>query len=346
VQVISNVLLLLCFVATALLFPLAADIDRLAGPDRSGAEIQFLMIMTPRWIMMAVVLAGLVASGQFGWVHSSRPVQWVTILGAHAVAGAVSLLALMMRGDNSVNPLFARYGWLAFSVAIPLCVMLYAGALRNPVILPGGAQGVLRGLAVSGVGISVAVAVVAIGVQASNASKDAKANQDAAYQAKLGELEKVPADAPLERYIDFTLSEQPGDIKQRAIRMMQARPDYATSFAALLRGPRSQEALSFLRYGLDQAPKEFAEPARDAILKNADYIRQGLAAGTPLEETSFDFECMQSIDVVEKFRGSGVDFVPAVRALKSAMDEVAAKDKKIGRRGRGEVERWLTKNAK
>ena len=82
----------------------------------------------------------------------------------------------------------------------------------------------------------------------------------------------------------------PPGIKQKAIEKMQARPDYVTGLTALLRGPQSQNALSFLHYGLDQVPAIFAEPARDAIARNAAIIRERQAAGGELPESAFDFE--------------------------------------------------------
>ena len=73
-RMVSNLLLVMCTGLTGLLFVLAADMHRLSGPDRVGAEIQFLLVAVPRWLMMSVVLSGLVARGAFEWVQSARQV--------------------------------------------------------------------------------------------------------------------------------------------------------------------------------------------------------------------------------------------------------------------------------
>lgn len=73
-QIVSNLFLLVCTGLAALLFVFASDMQRLAGPDQGGAEIQFLMLAIPRWLLLSIVLGGLIARGAFEWVNPSRQV--------------------------------------------------------------------------------------------------------------------------------------------------------------------------------------------------------------------------------------------------------------------------------
>lgn len=119
-----------------------------------------------------------------------------------------------------------------------MVVILYAAMLCNPPIA-ASATAFLRVAAVSAVAFSAVAGIVALGWNTKKSSEQALEYGQAAYQKDLSELDQVTADAPLEKYFDFTLADNRAkDIKELAIQRMQARRDYVTGLAALLRGPR------------------------------------------------------------------------------------------------------------
>src|SRR5262245_59897416 len=91
-RIAANLLLPLAALLTLPLFPLVDSLRRAAGPDRSGADIQFVFLCVPRWILLAIALMGLVPRGAFDWIPGPRG---LIVFALHLAMGIVSLGALL-----------------------------------------------------------------------------------------------------------------------------------------------------------------------------------------------------------------------------------------------------------
>jgi len=90
--------------------------------------------------------------------------------------------------------------------------------------------------------------------------------------------------------------------------------------------------------------KALAEPARDAFLLQAEATRASIRTPGALYSDSFDFEGRLVLSVADKFRSFGVDYAPAIRAFRSALDE--PHDPKIKFTCAAQLDDWLAREAK
>ena len=103
----------------------------------------------------------------------------MAVFGVYIVAGVVSGLALMAHGDHSLNPLVSRYGWMLFSAAVPVAIMLYAMVLWNPDLAPG-ATSLFRATAISAAALSAAAGIAVLIWQVKLSSEQTHDNENGA----------------------------------------------------------------------------------------------------------------------------------------------------------------------
>ncbi|MDR3401482.1 MAG: hypothetical protein P4L99_03200 [Chthoniobacter sp.] len=112
-----------------------------------------------------------------------------------------------------------------------------------------------------------------------------------------------------------------------------------------LKNPGSQEGLKYLRDNDppgDAAP--LAEPARDAIFLVAERLRGEIATGRPIEAADVESEVGAVLTVANKFSKYGVDFLPAVRDYRAALN--APKSAGVPRASVTRMDTWLAAKSK
>jgi hypothetical protein len=68
-------------------------------------------------------------------------------------------------------------------------------------------------------------------------------------------------------------------------------------------------------------PEALAEPVRQAILRTAERVHDLVRREHSLQPDSFDSKTRLVLSAATKFRGRGVDYVPAIRKLRAALNE-------------------------
>jgi hypothetical protein len=323
---VANILVGLAVTLTVMVAPLLASIARLAGPDRSGSSFQFLFLAGPRWFCLAIVLAMLIQRDTFGWIADQRGLQWLTVIGLHAIVGVISVASLASTAEDTMSP-WLRAGGLLVPVIVPLVVCAYALVELNPSIrLGGAAPRIVLGAAV-GVSLLIGLGMLVVSMVQDRRNvvgqQEAEADKrDARYRERLAELNALSPTGPLGPWLRFLGTNEPEDIHQRALAAIMARPRLSAELAELLQSDWCVEALRFIDDELRSPPTELAIPAADGIRQMAQWVRTRTAqlSQWDLRDDTFAFETQHAVGAARKFGGAGADFGPPLRELLAALD--------------------------
>lgn len=330
-KTLSMILLLFSLLLTVPLFPLVDGIRRLAGPDRSGADLQYFMVCGPRWILMAVVLLGLVSHGSFGWIHPSRGVQQGVVFLAHVAMGIASLGALLAARHDS--PL-VRNSWVLLSVGAPAVVMAFAVADWNPEALavpPRLVRGALLSAAAAG-GIALVAGSIGTAVSARGRARErarGDAEKEKLHEEQRAHVNALAPDAPLVDWFRWTYWPAAEDVQGKAWAGIRRHPRLRSGLAHVILSEdrwAAFEAMSFLAH-LTPPPPEAAEAVR-ARFRKLIQETEALASAPP-EQREQLFEREERVThgftcAMNSVREAGIDLRPELRAMAALAAPVEA----------------------
>src|SRR5262249_41697636 len=139
--ILAVIMLVLAGVFSFLYQACLEDFERLAGPDRAGAQISFGIVLFLRWVCLAVVLCICVSKGGLAW-PPSRAGQYFLVFVVHILLGFVSLFSATLKTlPNSLSDgMISAMGWVPYLLpafqAIFALTVLFPGALEPGSIAP------------------------------------------------------------------------------------------------------------------------------------------------------------------------------------------------------------------
>lgn len=137
---------------------------------------------------------------------------------------------------------------------------------------------------------------------------------------------------------------QPAQVREPAQARLQSVPDLARALAVVLQGPERDQALTYLESNDPVDAPLLAEPVRAAILGMAADLRDEIRRTRALRGDHFVPQVRRILAAADKFEPYGVDYLPAVRAVREALAEPHPQGGEL--RCRQVLERWLAKHAK
>ena len=137
---------------------------------------------------------------------------------------------------------------------------------------------------------------------------------------------------------------QPSQVRDPALARLQSIPDLARALAAVLQGPERDQALTYLESNDPIDAPALAEPVRFAILGMAADLRDEIRRTPTLRGDQFVPQVRRILAAADKFEPYGVDYLPAVRAVRDALAEPHSQGGDL--RCRQVLERWLAKHAR
>ena len=137
---------------------------------------------------------------------------------------------------------------------------------------------------------------------------------------------------------------QPAQVRELAQARLQSVPHLAQALAIVLQGPERDQALTYLESNDPVDAPSLAEPVRAAILGMAGDLRDEIRRTRALRGDHFVPQVRRILAAADKFEPYGVDYLPAVRAVREALAEPHPQGGEL--RCRQVLERWLAKHAK
>ena len=91
--------------------------------------------------------------------------------------------------------------------------------------------------------------------------------------------------------------------------------------------------------------KALAEPARDAFLTMVEEAHSRLKEPSYVHPDTFDFQARLMLSVADKFHAYGVEYAPAIRAFRTALDD-PHRPKDVKFNCAADLDAWLARDAK
>jgi hypothetical protein len=131
-------------------------------------------------------------------------------------------------------------------------------------------------------------------------------------------------------------------IRQRALAKIKTRPDWQEELARRLDSGWAPDVFTFLASNEVDDKSLFPEAVRKGVLQQAEIIRKTFRESREMYDGQYGPEVECVLRTVEKFEGMGVDFLPAVRALRAAFDQPSPFGK-TNVRPAAFIDKWLKK---
>lgn len=330
------------------LVPMLRDPVPAGGATASGTVFAFLVVLTPLWLLVATALAVTVHHGAFGWLAETRATQAFLVLLACALMALVTWLAGALRAEKAAGVPWALRplrGWVVY--AFPLTAFLFLAIELNgdAAVKAGGWHRYPLG---AGAGLAAA-ATLGLGLQAILTARRHSlggllpdtADRMARDRQVLAEVETLDPFKDLGRLLNETSRYESRAIRDVALRKVRQHPRLQEELEAMLGNEWYVEALVFLESNDPPDASMLAHAVGDALERVAASVSHDIRTVHFLEPGAFDASARRAVEVATKFRGYGVDFRPAIRAFRDALDEPRRQKVRFGCRRL--LEEWLEK---
>lgn len=346
----------LCVGLAVLLYAVPLPMLISEPPSHDGGQSEgwgLILLQLVLWFCMAVALCVSAANGGLDWLWMARSLQYALVVVTSLALAVVSTMSGLLRHETADQiPWAARplvpYAWAMW--VFPLAIMVFCLVTINPALdaIPRLVIRAPLGLA-GGIALLVSFGMLAqwfISSQLRQAARiDATfAGDSARTRQQIEELQKYDANTQLSSVLSYTNRYNDDKVRELALEKIRAVPDLEEQLITGLRSPWFESVLIFLDDADPPDGKALAEPARDAFLLQAEAARATIRAGGFLYPDSFDYQGRLVLSVADKFRAFGVDYVPAIRAFRSAFDE--PHDQKVKFACAARLDEWLAREAK
>jgi hypothetical protein len=335
--------------------PLPLLISEPPSHDGGQSEAWGLMLLhLLLWSCLAVALCVSAADGGLDWLSMARGLQYALVVVTCLAMGAVTALSGLLRHETAdqipwaVRPL-VPYAWAMW--IFPLVIAVFCLLTINPALGATAPRLVLRaplGLA-GGISLLVSLGMLAQWFISSQQRQAARADAIVSEvsertQQQMEDLRKYDANTHLSFVLSYTNRYNDQKLRELALEKIRAVPDLEQQLIVGLRSPWYESVLIYLDAEDPPDAKPLAEPARDSFLLQADATRESIRTPGTMYAESFDFQARLVLSVADKFRTFGVDYAPAIRAFRSALDE--PHDPKIKFTCTAPLDNWLAREAK
>jgi hypothetical protein len=156
-------------------------------------------------------------------------------------------------------------------------------------------------------------------------------------------VERLEPIADFGRLLGYTSPFETDSIRTLALQKLRSHASFTAQLAACLGNEWFGEALIFVEGNDPPNPAACADPARQAFLRVAARVRENMRTAHWLYDDSFDADARRVLAAATKLTGHGVDFGPAIREFRAALDE--PRSQKINPQCRRELDEWLATHA-
>ena len=353
-SLLGNILLV---IATLIFFGI---VSLLFGKDPRGSDglmgYAWGMIILNLAFAVAMILVSLIigSKGGFEWVaQTSSSRFWLVTIG---LLGAVITTGLsgLFRFENGPVPFLIRSTSSFGPVLIPLVLIvsgfiLLNSGLKASVPLPVYKWPLVIVSIFGIVGVASAIFGEIAMHQKNRAAimKDNNAFYDANDARILSEIDSCDVTKNLVFILVYTGDNQDPDIKHKAVAKVKTHPEWEQELIRLLQTDWAAEPLQFLAFNDVDNPALFLEPVRLGVINQARLIRERInrcSHPSHFYPGMFNWEVERVLRTVDRFGGKGMDYLPAVKEIRAALDEPSPFDKPEFN-CMPELEEWIKKHS-
>jgi len=279
-------------------------------------------------VCLGFALAVATAGGALDWLGTGRGMQFAILAASCIAMLAVTWLSGVLREEPAEAP-WAERPFLIWALYVfPPLIAAVAMLMVNPRLSASLPSLLVRVplSAIAGASLLVVAGMlgewmVSIQMREQEHAVAVVAEADERTKTQLAEIPKLDPEKDFGQLLGYTNRFHDSRIRALALETLHSNPNFERDLAAALRNNWRTDALIFLDANDAPVNKAIAEPARDAMFAMADEVRDLIKTESTLHADSFDYRARLVLSVADKLRGMGVDYVPAVRAFRNALDE-------------------------
>lgn len=347
-QTLGNVCLGLALLVFLLPLQFVAFPAPTRGENAMGQAFGLLLILLPLWIFLGGALLATDGAGGLDWLSPYRGWRITAIVLSCLAMLVVSFLAGLLHNEPASQIPWAARPFIPWAIEVcPIIVMAFSLIALNsfaPVIPPL----VLRVPLVAICGLALLSCFGMLGEWFVSAQNQEMArvdtivsNQQKRTQDQIDSIATLDAETDLVTLLGLTNRFHDPKVRELALAKLRTNPNLEQRLAERLRDG-DQYALIFLDASEPPERQPLAEPLRAAILVRAENVRELIRSESTLHADDFDFDARLILSGVEKLRGLGVQFAPAIRAFRAALDEPRRDKPKAN--CASTLDQWLAKN--
>jgi len=352
-QLIGNIILsLAAFLYVLPLQLLMHDTGR--RRDDGGALWGAIFLFVPLWSLLTIALLLATSRGGFDWLPMNRGPQYLLVFLSGVALLVVTLFSFLGKVEHASQLPWAAHMFRVWAAYVfPLLAMMFAFLVLNPAVgtkvpalvyrTPFAIISVASLLACGG----MIVQWIIFSQQQQLARVERAIEQDNERDRNiLAEVNAMNTTNDFARLLGFANRFENEKIRQLAIEKALGHPQFMTALADVLNNYYAEKGLVYLD-ACDVSEgdmKTLAEPVRAAIVVLTKDAQDSVERTHTFYAEQFDWNTRIILSVADKFHGRGVDYVPAIREFRAALDAPRGKDFNFN--ARPTLDAWLARQTK
>lgn len=303
-------------------------------------------------VCMLVVALSIGTKGGFEWVSPKRSTRTAVVVIGLLATLITCTLSGFFRHEPGAPALLRSLSGL-FTLVIPVVLIVTGAILLNPSLrnaVPLAAYKwpliVATSIGILGFGAALLTWMGSSMQRQASQIREGQERMDSNHQRMLADIDSCDVMKSIVPILVFTGDNQDRDIRERAVAKVKTHPQWQQELIRLLQTDWAPEPLQFLSSNDVDDPALFLEPVRLGVLNQARLIRERIrGANHPSNfyEGLFTWEVERALRTVDRFKGKGMDYVPAVKELRAALDERSEYEKPKFRAVKM-LDKWLMEN--
>ncbi len=331
--VLGNIFLLLATFIYVFILSFAYGNKPPQSGDAAGGYAMGVVLFELAFLGCMVIAAVAVGwTGGFDWISSGKSAKWaIAFLGLLTIIFVAALSTLFK--FEPVAPWSVRYLTGVAPAVFPAVLLLASAVLLNaPIreIIPVPAYKIPL-MIVFGISLITCLAglVELMLWQQQRTAGRIEAMQSDEERYHLQRLAEVAAADPMSEnglinILVFTDNNHRIELREKALAKIKSNPNWQQVLVEALQNENAPTVFTFLASNAVDDKTLFAEPVREGILNLADGIRRDIrrcSHPSHFYADQFSWDIDRMLATVENFKDMGVDYLPAMREVRAALDE-------------------------
>jgi|APTNR8051073442_1049403.scaffolds.fasta_scaffold04893_1 hypothetical protein len=331
--VLGNVFLMLATFIYVFILSFAYSNKPATSGDAAGGYAMGVILFELAFLGCMIVVAVAIGwKGGFDWISARSSTAWVlALLGLLAIILTASLAALFKFEHTA--PWSVRYLTGVAPAVFPAVLLLAAAVLLNEPIRAAIPVSVYKIPLLLVFGVSALACLTAVVewmvLQQQRTARQIEAIQSDEERYHLQHLAEVAAADPMSEnglinILVFTDSNHRMELREKALAKIKSNPNWQQVLVEALQNENAPTVFTFLASNAVEDKTLFAEPVREGILNLANNIQRNIrecSHPSHFYKEQFSWDVDRMLATVENFKDMGVDYLPAMREVRAALDE-------------------------
>lgn len=310
------------------------------------------------FISLTALVIALNSLGRFEWICKSAGIRFVLLFIAVVAISSGFFFAAVLRNERwdkvpSLVLQIARFHgmiWIPLITGLAGLLLLMSVEKANPNQMVGK---ILASISL-GFGLLISCSLLIAWTRESLEKQAriisaARANDAEYYQNSMAKIDSFEDGQSLVEILPFAGRYQDEDIRKRALEKIRARSNWEQELLKILQSETgNRDAYLFLECNRVSDRKRFAEAMDGSLRRMAPAIKQEVQDTNNMQDWSFEWYRIESaLEAIDfQFTGTGLDFVPAIEGIRSALDDHRPERfNKVQVKASVAVRKWLKKHS-